>query len=461
VTILADQIETARTVGTLGVEGSVLAATGLTVQVAGLPVPVGSLCEIRTDGGGSVRAEVIGFQRDVTLLMPLVESGGLRKGASVRHVTSSQKVPVGHALLGRVVDGMGDACDGRPPLSVDAHYPLHRGAPDAMKRPRIDSPMSVGIRSINALMTAGCGQRLGIFSGTGVGKSVLLGMMARYTSADVTVIALVGERGRELREFISKDLGESGLKRSVLVVSTSDQSPPLRLRAGFTATAIAEYFRDQGANVLLLMDSVTRIAMAARQIGLAAGEPPATKGYPPSVFSMLPRLLERSGRTESGSITGLYTVLVEADDINEPVSDAVRGILDGHIWLSRDLANRGQYPAVSVLESISRVMPDIVEAEQMAAAQRIKHLLAVWNEIEDLVNIGAYAPGTNAEFDLVIRMRPAIEVFLKQAIDEGVDFDASRGALAALSAEIDKTAAELEKKGKPRGEENVELRMGN
>lgn len=450
-TILADPIELARTVDILGMEGRVLSSTGMTVRVAGLPVPVGSLCEIETGGGGSVRAEVIGFQKDETLLMPLVESGGLRKGARVRHVTSSQTVPVGHALLGRVVDGMGDVCDEGPPLSVDARYPLHRGAPDAMKRPRIDSPMSVGIRSINALMTTGSGQRLGIFSGTGVGKSVLLGMMARYTSADVTVIALVGERGRELRDFITKDLGPVGLKRSVLVVSTSDQSPPLRLRAGFTATAIAEYFRDHGANVLLLMDSVTRIAMAARQIGLAAGEPPATKGYPPSVFSILPRLLERSGRTESGSITGLYTVLVEADDINEPVSDAVRGILDGHIWLSRDLANRGQYPAVSVLESISRVMPDIVAPEQMAAAQRIKHLLAVWGEIEDLVNIGAYAPGTNAEFDLVIRMRPAIEAFLKQAIGEGVDFEASRDALVALIAEIDKAAAELDKKGRKPG----------
>jgi flagellum-specific ATP synthase len=290
------------------------------------------------------------------------------------------------------------------------------------------------------MLTPGRGQRLGVFAGTGVGKSVLLGMMARRTAADVTVIALAGERGREVQEFIQKDLGYEGLKRSVIVVSTSDQSPPLRLRACFTATAIAEYFRDQGADVLLLADSITRAAMAARQIGLAAGEPPATKGYPPSVFAALPRLLERSGRTERGSITGLYTVLVEGDDLNDPVSDAVRGILDGHIVLSRRLANRGLYPAVSVLESISRVMPDIVDAQQMHATQSIKRLMAVWEEIEDLVNIGAYASGTNPEYDLAIRMRPAIECFLRQGIDEGLDFDHSRAALMALHDEMNKGA---------------------
>ncbi|MFQ5411478.1 MAG: FliI/YscN family ATPase [Phycisphaerae bacterium] len=445
--ILAEQIETVRSVDTLGVEGRVLSSTGLAVQALGLPVPIGSLCEIVTRARHAISAEVIGFRNDATLLMPLEETRGLTQGQRVRLVTSKQKVPVGPALLGRVVNAMGDACDAAAPLSVDAYYPLHRPAPDAMKRPGIDTPISVGVRSINAMLTAGHGQRLGIFSGTGVGKSILLGMMARFTTADVTVIALVGERGRELRDFIQRDLGPEGLKRSVLVVSTSDQSPPLRVRACFTATAIAEYFRDQGANVLLLMDSVTRMAMAGRQIGLAAGEPPATKGYPPSVFALLPRLLERSGRTEKGSITGLYTVLVEADDINEPVSDAVRGILDGHIWLSRKLANRGQYPAIGVLESISRIMPDVVDEAHTRAAHRVRRLMAVWEEIEDLVNIGAYAPGTNPEFDLTIRMRPAIENFLKQDMNTKVDYDAARSALLALAEEADQTAASLEKQG--------------
>ncbi|MFQ5429120.1 MAG: FliI/YscN family ATPase [Phycisphaerae bacterium] len=441
--LLAEPIATARHTATLGVEGRVQSVAGLTVHVLGLPVPVGALCEIRSDSGRAIPAEVIGFRKDTTLLMPLVEAEGLTKGQRVRHLTNTQKVPVGSALLGRVLDAMGEACDGGDPICVDRYYPLYRNPPDAMQRPAIDTPISVGIRSINAMLTAGRGQRLGVFSGTGVGKSVLLGMMARYTAADVAVIALVGERGRELRDFIVKDLGPEGLKRSVLVVSTSDQSPPLRWRACFTATAIAEYFRDRGADVLLLMDSVTRAAMAARQIGLAAGEPPATKGYPPSVFAKLPRLFERSGRTERGSITGLYTVLVEGDDVNEPIADAVRGYLDGHIWLSRKLANRGQYPAVDVLESISRVMPDVVEADHLRAVQRVKRLLAVWEEIEDLVNIGAYAAGTNPEFDLVIRLRPVIEAFLRQGMDEGVDFESASRALRALGEQIDKAADEL------------------
>ena len=449
--ILAEQIETVRTTSTLGITGRVTSATGMTVQVAGLPVPVGSLCEVAVGSGRKIVAEAIGFRQNTTLLMPLYGEKGLTKGQRVRHVTSSQKVPVGPTLLGRVVDGMGVACDEGAPISADTYYPLHRPAPDAVCRPRIDRPMSVGVRSINAFLTAGSGQRLGIFAGTGVGKSVLLGMMARYTAADVAVVALVGERGREVAEFITKDLGPEGLKRSVLVVSTSDQSPPLRVRACFVATAIAEYFRDRGADVLLLMDSVTRMAMAGRQIGLAAGEPPATKGYPPSVFATLPKLLERSGRTEAGSITGLYNVLVEGDDLNEPIADAVRGTLDGHVWLSRRLANRGHYPAVDVLESISRVMPDVVDAQQMEAAQRAKRLLSVWAEIEDLVSIGAYASGSSAEYDLAIQMRPAIEEFMRQPIDKGVGFNESRDALLALSADIDKAEAAIRKASK-RGE---------
>lgn len=433
---LAEQLLGVRRAETMNLAGRVLSCSGLTIQAAGLPVPVGSLCAIETGGASPVAAEVIGFRERTTLLMPLDEAGGLGRGQRVRHVTSSQCVPVGPGLLGRVVDGMGRPCDGGPPVATDRFYPLQRAAPSPMERRRIEAPLSVGVRSINALLTPGGGQRLGIFSGTGVGKSTLLGMMARHTAADIAVIALVGERGREVGDFLERDLGPEGLKRSVVVASTSDQAPPLRVRACFVATAIAEYFRDHGANVLLLMDSVTRMAMAGRQIGLAAGEPPATKGYPPSVFALLPRLLERSGRTERGCVTGLYTVLVEGDDINEPISDAVRGILDGHVWLSRKLANRGQFPAVSVLESISRVMPDVVSAEHMAAAQQVRRLLAAWAEVEDLVNIGAYAAGSNPEFDAAIRMRPSIEAFLRQAVGEPVSFEAARDALSALAQEI-------------------------
>lgn len=441
--LLAEQMETAQTVPTMGLTGRVLSATGLTIQAAGLPAAIGSMCEVMAGRGRSIPAEVIGFRQNATVLMPLYDAQGVTKGQAVRYVTSSQKAAVGPSLLGRVLDGMGRPCDGGPEIAADSYYPLQRSAPIAVSRRRIDRPMSVGIRSINALLTPGCGQRLGIFAGTGVGKSVLLGMMARYTAADVIVMALVGERGREVNDFLNKDLGKNGLARSVVVVSTSDQSPPLRVRASFVATAVAEYFRDQGADVLLLMDSVTRLAMAGRQIGLAAGEPPATKGYPPSVFAMLPKFLERSGRTQSGSITGLYTVLVEGDDINEPIADAVRGVLDGHIWLARRLANRGQYPAVSVLDSISRVMPDVVDAEQTAAAGRIKRLLAIWSEIEDLVSIGAYAAGSNPEYDLAIQTRGEIEAFMRQRIDEGVSFEAARAALLELCAKIEKAEASI------------------
>lgn len=436
-TALAEQIEIARRTPALGVTGRVTAFAGMSLSAAGLPAPIGSLCEVFTGARRSVFAEVIGFRQGTTLLMPLEASEGISKGQRVRLVTTSQKIAVGPALLGQVIDGLGRRLDNGRPVDTAEAYPLHRSAPEATSRPRIDVPLSVGIRSINALLSVGCGQRLGVFAGTGVGKSVLLGMMARYTSADVTVIALVGERGREVGDFLAKDLGPQGLKRSVVVVSTSDESPPMRMRACFAATAVAEYFRDQGAGVLLLMDSVTRMAMAGRQIGLAAGEPPATKGYPPSVFAAMPRLMERCGRTPRGSITGLYTVLVEGDDLTEPVADAARGILDGHIWLSRRLASRGQYPAVSVLDSISRVMPDLADSAHLAAAARVRRLLAVWSEIEDLVSIGAYAAGTNPEYDVTIRMRPAVEAFLRQSIDEEAGFAASREALLVLAAQIE------------------------
>lgn len=443
-TLLAEQIDAVKTATSLGVRGRIVAVTGMSVDAVGLPVPVGSVCEIETVGG-VVPAEVIGFRGERTLLMPLGESGGLAKGQRVRFVTATRRVAVGPNLIGRVIDGMGRTCDSGPPLATDVYYPLDCPAPDPLKRSRVDQPLSVGVRSLNGLLTAGCGGRLGIFAGTGVGKSVLLGMMSRYTSADVTVIALVGERGREVGDFIAKELGPQGLRKSVVVNSTSDQSPLVRVRAGYVATAVAEYFRDQGANVLLLMDSVTRLAMAGRQIGLAAGEPPATKGYPPSVFAMLPRLLERSGRTEHGSITGLYTVLVEGDDLNDPIADAVRGILDGHVWLSRRIAAGGRYPAVDLLDSVSRLMPDVVSKEQMAAAAKVRRILSTWSEIEDLVNIGAYAAGTNPEFDLVVKMRPLIEEYMSQPMDVPHDFESSARDLAALSVRIDETEAELKK----------------
>jgi FliI/YscN family ATPase len=298
------------------------------------------------------------------------------------------------------------------------------------------------------MLTAGRGQRLGLFAGTGVGKSVLLGMIARYTDADVTVLALVGERGREVNEFLDKDLGPEGRRKTVLVLSTSDESPVLRVRAGFVATAIAEYFRDRGKQVLLLMDSLTRIAMAQRQIGLAAGEPPATRGYTPSVFALLPQLLERAGQTAAGSITGFYSVLVEADDINDPVGDAVRGVLDGHVWLSRALANRAHYPAIGVTESISRVMPDIVDDQHMEASRTVVRAMATWSDIEDLVNIGAYAPGTNPVFDAVIQTRPAVETFLRQRIDQHVTLGESRQALLVLAQQINELMQRLSKEGR-------------
>lgn len=416
--------------------GEVSGISGLTIEATDFPAPTGAMCTIHSRRGGGLRAQVVGFRGAMTLLMPLNETAGVARGDRVVCDSSLQTVPVGGTMLGRVVNGLGEPVDGKGPFVVEQYYPLKREAPPAMARRSIDDSLSTGIRAMDAMTTAGTGQRLGIFAGTGVGKSVLMGMISRYTSADVIVVALVGERGREVGDFLKKDLGEEGLSRSVVVVSTSDESPVLRVRACFLATSVAEYFRDQGKNVLLLMDSLTRMAMAQRQIGLAAGEPPATKGYTPSVFGMLPQLLERSGQTEQGSITGFYTVLVEGDDITEPIADATRGILDGHVWLSRQLANRGHYPAVSVLESISRVMNDVVDEEHRAAAQLVKRVMATWEDIEDLVNIGAYAAGTNAEFDLAVYAKPLIDDFLRQGIQEGSSMEQTRGALIELAQNI-------------------------
>jgi flagellum-specific ATP synthase len=425
------------------VAGRVAEVTGLTVSATGLPLPVGALCRIERRSAEAIAAQVVALAGPRTVLMTLEDPLGVAVGDRVRSAPGLEYVPVGRQLLGRVLNGMGKPIDeGEAPI-IETHVPIYRTAPAALERRPIEQPLATGIRVMDALHTVGTGQRLGIFAGTGVGKSVLLGMIARYTEADVTVVALIGERGREVGDFLRKDLGEEGRRKSVMVVSTSHESPVARVRAGFVATAVAEYFRDQGKHVLLLMDSTTRLAMAQRQIGLAAGEPPTTKGYPPSVFGLLPQLLERSGRTEQGSITGLYTVLVEGDDINEPISDATRGILDGHVWLSRDLANRGHYPAVSVLDSISRVMPDVVDDKQREAARTVRRVLAVWADIEDLVNIGAYAAGSNVEFDVAVRMKPRIDAFLQQGMREGVTLEASRGALVSLAEEIEAVRQEL------------------
>jgi flagellum-specific ATP synthase len=398
---------------------------------------------IEPRSAGSVEAQVGGVRGAATILMTLKEPIGIAAGDRVVSRSGLEYVPVGRRMLGSVLNGFGRPIGGHTSFTVESHYPVIADAPPALARTPISESLPTGIRSIDAMHTIGGGQRLGIFAGTGVGKSVLLGMIARFTKADVIVVALIGERGREVGDFLRKDLGEEGMKRCVLVVSTSDQSPVLRVRAGFVATAVAEYYRDLGGDVLLMMDSTTRIAMAQRQIGLAAGEPPATKGYPPSVFALLPRLLERSGRTSSGSITGLYTVLVEGDDVTEPISDAIRGVLDGHVWLSRNLANRGHYPAVSVLDSISRVMVDVVDEGHMAAAAEVRRVLAVWHDIEDLVNVGAYAQGANAEFDVAVRMKPAIDEFLRQAMNERAGFSETHERLLQLAERIEKERSTL------------------
>ncbi len=423
--------------GSERVSGRVAAVRGLTIWVAGLPAPVGARCAIQTRSDGLIEAEIVGLQAGQALLTPLGDLGGVSPGDRVRVRATAARVGVGPALLGRIIDTHGRAIDGGPPPPLARRYPLYCNAPPALRRRAIDAPLGLGIRALDALLTAGVGQRLGVFAGTGVGKSVLMGTICRHSQADVNVIALVGERGREVGDFVRNQLGPAGLARSVLVVCTSDEAPALRVRACFQATAIAEYFRDQGLNVLLMMDSLTRMAMAQRQIGLSAGEAPTAKGYPPSAFALLPRLLERAGRTQRGSVTGIYTVLVEGDDLDDPLADAARGILDGHIWLSRKLANRGHFPAIDVLASISRVADDVTDAAQQAAARRVRRVLATWNDIEDLVSIGAYVPGASAEYDLAVRSREALSAFLTQPRDSAGTFEQHVAQLHALTRSFD------------------------
>jgi len=402
------------------ITGSVYKTVGLSASVIGFPAPLGAICQIVPEYGEPVDAEVVGFQRDETIVVPFGRMMGIRAGNRVTLVQSVPFVRVGDRLLGRVVDGRGRAIDGRPQPVLPDSVALYPATRSPLNKPPIDRPLSTGVRVIDGLLTCGRGQRLGIFSGSGVGKSTLLGQMARASDADVNVVVQVGERGREVREFIERDLGPEGLKRTVVVVATSDEPALLRLRSAYLGTAIAEYFRDRGQDVLLLMDSVTRFALAQREVGLAAGEPPATRGFPPSVFAALPRLLERSGRSEHGSITGFYSVLVEGDDTNEPVSDSVRGILDGHIMLSRNLAERGQWPAIDILSSISRSMPRIVEKSHDEAATVVKRLTAAYQQTQDMIEIGAYQSGSNPLVDQAIQLRQPILDYVQQSSDQRV-----------------------------------------
>lgn len=399
--------------------GVVTRMVGLTVEGRGPLCTVGDLCRIYPmDGGAPIPAEVVGFHDEAILMMPLGDGTGVGPGSRVETVGRPVDVAVGDELLGRVLDGLGRPIDGGPPVVGHRRVPLDNRPPGPLQRLRIEESLSLGVRSIDALLTCGKGQRLGIFAGSGVGKSSLLAMMARNTAADVTCIGLIGERGREVREFLERDLGEEGLRRSVVVVATSDEPPLVRLKAALLVTAVAEYFRDEGRDVLLMMDSVTRVAMAQREVGLAIGEPPATRGYTPSVFALLSRLLERSGPGQTGTITGLYTVLVEGDDLSEPVSDSARSILDGHIVLSRRLAERNHYPAVDVLASVSRLMSELADERQLAAAAQVRDILATYADAEDLVNIGAYAPGANPRIDRALERIEDVWMFLRQSMDE-------------------------------------------
>ncbi len=420
---------------TVRVKGKVTELVGLVARAVVPNVKVGELCLIEPLGQKNpIKAEVVGFKDEEVLLMPLGNLEGIAPGSEVTPTGDCLKVPVGNELLGRILDGLGDPIDSETmgPLRCAQSYPVHAEPPDPLKRQRVTRPISVGIKAIDAVNTCGEGQRLGLFAAAGVGKSTTIGMIARNTSADINVIGLVGERGREVRDFIEHDLGEEGLSRSVIVVATSDQPSLVRAKAAYVATAIAEYFRDQGKSVLLMMDSVTRFARALREIGLAVGEPPARQGFTPSVFSTLPRLLERSGNSDKGSITAFYTVLVAGDDMNEPVADEVRSILDGHIALSRDLANRGHYPAIDVSDSISRVMSSIVEPEHLEAARKLREVVAAYEKERDLILIGAYESGSDPRVDYAIEKIEEVNAFLKQDVQEKVEFDEAVTQLRAI-----------------------------
>ncbi|NDV19549.1 FliI/YscN family ATPase [Pseudodesulfovibrio sp. JC047] len=398
--------------------GKVTKVVGLIAEGHGIKAPLGSVCYLLPPESRPIPAEVVGFRDGACLFMPYSDMRGIGPGSLIQNAATPPHIPVGTALLGRAIDAFGTPMDGLGIIDAETYAPLHNEPPNPLERPRINEPLDVGIRSVNALLTLGKGQRVGIMAGSGVGKSTTLGMMARSTKADINVIALVGERGREVVEFMERDLGPEGMARSVLIVATSDKSPLIRMRAAYAATAVAEYFRDQGNDVLLMMDSVTRFAMAAREVGLAAGEPPTRGGYTPSVFAQLPQLLERAGKNRKGSITGIYTVLVDGDDFTEPIADSTRSILDGHIVLTRELADLGHYPAIDVLKSVSRLRSDITSKEVQTDGRTLLRHMATFKKVEDMVNIGAYQKGANPEVDTAIAMIGPINQFLRQQTTE-------------------------------------------
>ena len=414
--------------------GRVSQVVGLTVESNGPATNVGDICHIFTHKRDKyIQAEVVGFRDKQVLLMPFSELSGVGPGNRVISTNKSFMVPVGRGFQGRILDGLGTPIDNKGAVRPDAYYPIDNDPPNPLSRTRIKEALPMGVKAIDSMLAIGRGQRIGIFAGSGVGKSTLLGMIARNALADINVITLVGERGREVNDFIEKDLKEEGLRRSILIIATSDQPALIRLKSAMVGTAMAEYFRDQGFNVLLLMDSLTRFAMAQREIGMAVGEPPVSRGYTPSVYAKLPRLLERTGTSDRGSITGLYTVLVEGDDMNEPVADTVRGILDGHMVLSRSLANSNHYPAIDVLASVSRVMPDIVEQRQLKYAGFIRNMMATYREAQDLINIGAYQKGSNPNIDQAIELIDQINKLLCQDINETTPYEQILPAMEAIA----------------------------
>jgi FliI/YscN family ATPase len=426
------------------VVGQVQGVAGMTIEAVGLTLPLGSTCRIHSFGGKTSKAEVIGFRQDRTLLMPLTSTAGVARSDRIENVSAAPRIWCSDQLLGRVLDGFGQPIDGKGPLRLSESRRIDGRGVAALSRENIRQPISTGVRAIDGIHTCGLGQRMGIFSGPGVGKSTLMSWIARHTSADVSIIALIGERGREVLEFIQNSLGPEGLSRCVVIVSTSDDAPLLRVRAAKVACTVSEYFRDRGKHVLLMMDSLTRMAQAQRQIGLAAHEPPATKGFPPSVFALLPEILERAGKTPRGSITGFYTVLVEGDDFNEPIPDAVKGITDGHLWLSRPLANRGHFPAIDVIQSISRVRGDVADADHVEAAREVLRLVAVYQDIEELVSIGAYVRGTNVRNDTALETRDRILAYLQQSPKDPCTLAQARQKLVELAIWIKQVQLALE-----------------